>query len=177
MLTRRQPVAERGGQRLVVADAAAHLDVDVERADDLGLELAVGAAAEGGVEVDEVQPLGAGVLPAPGRGDRVAVDALGAGDALGELDGAALGDVDGGQQLEVGRVTGCLPAQEVQDDGGGEQAEQRARRARAAQSSEASQTSRLTANTQRQHQRRRSAGAGAASDAALAPAGVAAASR
>jgi len=34
---------------------------------------------------------------------RVSVDALGTGDALGELDGAALGDVDGGQGLEVRR--------------------------------------------------------------------------
>ena len=64
---------QRRGQRLVVADAAAHLDVDVERADDLGLQRAVAAAAERRVEVDEVQPLGAGVLPAPRGGDRVAV--------------------------------------------------------------------------------------------------------
>ncbi len=102
MLTRRHPVARAAAQRLVVADPAAHLHVDVERADDLGLQVPVAAAAEGGVEVDQVQPLGAGVLPAPRGGDRVAVHPLGAGDALGELDRAPLGDVDGGQQLQVG---------------------------------------------------------------------------
>ena len=94
-----------GGQRrlegLVVADAAAHLDLDVEGADDLGLQLAVAAAPEGGVEVDEVQPLGAGVLPARAAATGSPYTRLGAGHALDELDGPALGDVDGGQQLEV----------------------------------------------------------------------------
>ena len=72
-----------GGQgrleRLVVADAAAHLGVDVEGAHDLGLQLAVGAAAEGGVEVDEVQPLGALLLPRQRGLERVAEVTAGAG--------------------------------------------------------------------------------------------------
>jgi len=61
---------QRSRERLVVADAAAHLDLDVEGADDLRLELAVGAAAEGCIEIHQVQPLGAGVLPAHRGGDR-----------------------------------------------------------------------------------------------------------
>ena len=49
--------ADRRGQRRVVADAAAHLHVDVEPAHDLGLQLAVVAATERRVEVDQVDPL------------------------------------------------------------------------------------------------------------------------
>jgi hypothetical protein len=64
------------------------------------------AAAERRVEVDEVDPLGAGVLPAQRGLDRVAEPLLGAGHALHELDGLAIGDVDGGQQLEVLRRFG-----------------------------------------------------------------------
>ena len=101
MLTRRQPVAERGLQRLVVADAAGHLDLDVERADDLGQQLAVVAAAERGVEVDQVHPLRAGLLPAQRGLERVAEARLRAGHALDELDRLPVGDVDGGEQLEV----------------------------------------------------------------------------
>ena len=59
------------------------------------------AAAEGGVEVDEVDPLGARLLPAQRRLDRVTEALLGAGDALDELHGLTARDVDGGQQLEV----------------------------------------------------------------------------
>ena len=88
-LTRRQPVASAALERLGVADAAAHLDLDVEPADDAGEQLGVGAAAEGGVEVDQVQPLGALLLPGQGGLDRVAELAPGAGDALHELHGAA----------------------------------------------------------------------------------------
>src|SRR5204863_7616406 len=69
-------------ERLVVADPAAHLDLDVEGADDLGLEPTVVAAAEGRVEVDEVDPLRAGLLPAHGGLDRVAEPLLRAGYAL-----------------------------------------------------------------------------------------------
>ncbi len=59
-------------------------------------------AAEGRVEVDEVDPLRAATLPVERRLDRVAEPLLGAGHALHELDGLTVGDVDGGQQLEVG---------------------------------------------------------------------------
>ncbi len=60
----------------------------------------VAAAPEGGVEVDQVEPLRALALPFEGGLQRVAVVLAGAGDALDELDGPAAGDVDGGQQLE-----------------------------------------------------------------------------
>src|SRR5205085_61949 len=61
-------------------------------------------AAEGGVEVDEVDPLGARRLPRERRVERVPVRGLAAGLALDEPDGDAAGDVDGGQQLQVGRA-------------------------------------------------------------------------
>ena len=62
-------------------------------------------AAEGGVEVDEVHPLGAVALPLQRGLDRVAVRRLAAGLALHQPDGLAVGDVDGGQQLEASPVT------------------------------------------------------------------------
>ena len=93
---------QRGRQRLVVADAAGQLDLDVERADDLGQQLAVVPAAEGGVEVDQVDPLRARLLPAQRGLDRVAEALLRAGHALHQLDGLAAGDVDGGQAARGG---------------------------------------------------------------------------
>ena len=54
---------QRGGQRLVVANAARQFDLDVELADDLGQQFAVGAPPERGVEVHEVNPLGTVALP------------------------------------------------------------------------------------------------------------------
>ena len=66
-----------------------------------GEQVAVVAAPEGGVEVDEVDPLRPRLLPAQGRLDRVTEALLRAGDALHELDGLAACDVDGGQQLEA----------------------------------------------------------------------------
>ena len=89
---------QRRPQRRVVADAAGQLDLHVEPAHDVGEQLGVGAAAERGVEVDEVDPLGA--LPLPGeRGlERVAVVRFAAGGALNEADRLAVGDVDGGQE-------------------------------------------------------------------------------
>ena len=92
---------QRGGQRLVVADAAGELDVDVQLADDAGQQLAVGAAAEGGVEVDEVHPLGAVALPLQRGLERVAVGRLAAGLPLHEADGLSVGDVDGGEELQL----------------------------------------------------------------------------
>src|SRR3546814_16460834 len=61
----------RGLERLVVADAAAHLDLDVEGADDLGLQLPVVAASEGGVPFTPVPPIGTPLLPAQVRPHRV----------------------------------------------------------------------------------------------------------
>src|SRR5690606_35902086 len=68
--------------------------------DDLGEQLGIRATAEGGVEVDEVDPLGAVALPRQRGLDRRPVGGLGAGLALDESHGLAVGDVDGGQQLE-----------------------------------------------------------------------------
>ena len=90
-----------GGERVVVPDAAAQLDPDVDPADDGGQELAVVAASERRVEVDQVDPLGAGLLPAQRRLDRVAEALLGPRHALDELHRLAARDVDGRQQLEV----------------------------------------------------------------------------
>ncbi len=91
-----------GGQRrrqgVVVADAAAHLDGDVELPDDAGQQLAVRPAAEGGVEVDQVDPRGAVGLPLQGGLERVAVGRLRPRLPLHEADGLPVGDVDGGQQ-------------------------------------------------------------------------------
>ena len=101
MLTRRQPVAIAAA-----SDSSSRMPPLISTwmsrvPTILGLQLAVVAAAERGVEVDQVQPLGAGLLPAQRRLDRVAEPLLGAGDALDQLDGLAARDVDGGQQLEV----------------------------------------------------------------------------
>ncbi len=96
-----QPVASAAASDVVVADAAGQLDLDVQRADDLGEQLAVVAGAERGVEVDEVEPLGAGLLPGERGGERVAVGGLGAGLALDEAHGLAVADVDGGEQFEL----------------------------------------------------------------------------
>src|SRR6185503_17568549 len=56
-------VRQRGLEAFGVTDAARHLDLDVEATDDAGKQLTVGAAAERGVEVDQVDPLGALLLP------------------------------------------------------------------------------------------------------------------
>ena len=64
--------------------------------------VAVVPASEGSVEVDQVHPLSTRALPAQRGLDRVAEDALAPGDALDELNGTAVGDIDGGQQFESG---------------------------------------------------------------------------
>ena len=56
------------------------------------------AAAERRVEVDEVDPLGARLLPGERGVERVAVRRLGAGLALDQAHGLPVRDVDGGQQ-------------------------------------------------------------------------------
>src|SRR5690606_15076030 len=93
---------ERPGEALVVADPTGELDGDVEVGDELGEQLGVRAPPEGGVEVDEVDPLGALLRPGPGGLARVAVGGLGAGLPLDETDGLTVDDVDGGKQLEAG---------------------------------------------------------------------------
>ena len=60
-------------------------------------EASVPKAIKRRIKVDEVQPLGAGVLPAQRGLDRLAEALLGPIDALDQLDGLATQDVDGGQ--------------------------------------------------------------------------------
>ena len=94
--------AERAGQRVVVPDAAGHLHLHVQAAHHVREQVRVGAAAEGGVQVHQVDPRGAGPLPGQRGLHRVAVLAAAAGHALDELDRVPVGDVDGGQQGEPG---------------------------------------------------------------------------
>ena len=58
-------------------------------------------ALESGVEVDEVDPVRARLLPSQGRLDRVTDVLLGPVDTLHQLDGLAGLDVDGGEELEL----------------------------------------------------------------------------
>ena len=98
MFTRAQPVA-RARSRL--SSSRMPPDSSTSRrvcGGDLGDDLGVAAAAEGGVQIDQVDPLRAGVGPALGRGPRVPELLLGPGHALDELDGLPVRDVDGGQQ-------------------------------------------------------------------------------
>ncbi len=92
---------EGGGERGVVADAAGQLDLDVHGAGHFGDEGAVVAGAEGGVQVDEVQPLGAGALPGECGLQRGAVGGLGAGLAVHQADRLAVADVYGGEQFKL----------------------------------------------------------------------------
>ena len=93
-------MASAAVERLVVADAARQLDRDVELADHLGEQFTVGAAAERGVQVDEVDPLGAVALPTHGGVQRGAVLGFAAGLALYQADGLAVDDVDSGQKYQ-----------------------------------------------------------------------------
>ena len=98
MLTRAQPVARARSSDCVVPDAAGDLDVEPELGGDLGDDLGVVAAAERGVQVDQVDPLRAGVLPALRGRSRIAEPLLRSGPALDELHGLTAGDVDRRQQ-------------------------------------------------------------------------------
>ncbi len=93
--------SHRRSQRLVVPDPTAHLDVDVEDPDDLRLEFAVMPATEGRIQIDQMDPFGAGLLPAQGGLDRITELLLRSGDALDELDGLAIGDVDSRKEFQV----------------------------------------------------------------------------
>ena len=100
---------QRGRQRLVVADAAGQLDLHVELADHLGQQFAVGAAAERGVEVDEVDPLGAVALPGQRGVQRGAVLGFAAGLALHQAHRLAVDHVDGGQQESMRTAVNASP--------------------------------------------------------------------
>ncbi len=99
-LTRRQPVASAAASEASSRDAAGQLDLDLHGLGDLGDPLPVVAGAEGGVQIDQVQPLGSGALPGQRRLQRVAVGGLGAGLAVHQADGLPVPDVDGGQQFQ-----------------------------------------------------------------------------
>ena len=93
-------MASAAVKRIVVADTAGQLDVDVELADHLGEQFAVGAAAERGVKVDQMNPFGPVALPAQRGVQRGAVLGLAAGLTLHQSNGLALDDVDGGQKYQ-----------------------------------------------------------------------------
>jgi hypothetical protein len=63
-------------------------------------QLGVAPAPERGVEVDEVDPLGAALLPGERGVPGVAVTGLGAGRTLDEADGGTIGHIDGGKERE-----------------------------------------------------------------------------
>jgi len=59
-----------------------------------------GFAGEGGVEIDEVEPVRAGILPFFGEGDGVGgIDGFFGGEAAAEADDFAAHEVDGGQEV------------------------------------------------------------------------------
>ena len=79
------------------AQAAAHLDRDLDRLDHLGHGVELRLAVDGGVEVHDVQASGAFRFPAAGHLDGIAaVDLLLLELALLEADHLAAADVDGG---------------------------------------------------------------------------------
>ena len=71
--------------------------------DDLADHSRVAAAPEGGIQVDEVNPLRALAGPIHGGFDRVAVARLRACSTLGQAHRLAVCDIDGGQQNQFGR--------------------------------------------------------------------------
>ena len=101
---------QRRGQRGVVPDAAGQLHVDIQPPDDLAEQRGVGAAAERGVQVDQVDPVGAGTLPGQRGLHRVAVARLGAGRALDQAHRLPVRHVDGGQQGKAAGRAGASRA-------------------------------------------------------------------
>ena len=104
MFTRAHPVPSarsRLASSRMPPDSSTCTPGGADRGDDRREDVGVAPPPEGGVEVDQVDPLRALVDPAPGGGHRVAEHLLGPGDTLHELDGLAARHVDGGQQDEV----------------------------------------------------------------------------
>ena len=60
-------------KRLIRDLPKAELHVHIEASDHIGQQLAVASAPKGCIEVDEVDPLGTGLLPGAGCRPRVAV--------------------------------------------------------------------------------------------------------
>src|SRR5215217_3271170 len=90
----RQRALEAG----VVPDAAGEFDVEAGLSHDLRDELGVGAAAEGGIQIDQMQPFSTGALPALDGRPGITEPLLGARHALDQLYGLAPGDIHGRQQ-------------------------------------------------------------------------------
>jgi hypothetical protein len=90
-----------GAQTLGIPDPPGLLDLDVQAADDVSEQVPVGASPECCVEVDEVNPLCALLLPGQGGLPGVAELAAAARDPLDELDRLASRDVDCWQKLKA----------------------------------------------------------------------------
>mgnify|MGYP002651200757 CR=1 FL=1 len=88
-------------QRIVVADAARQFDFHVELADQIGQQFAVAASAECGVQVHQVDPLGAVTLPRLCGLQRRPVVGLTAGLALHQTHRFAVHHVDSRQQNQT----------------------------------------------------------------------------
>jgi hypothetical protein len=67
---------------------------------ELGHDLGIAAASEGGVQIDQVNPLGARILPALGSSARVTEPLFRTGLALDQLHRQSSGDVDRRQKYE-----------------------------------------------------------------------------
>ena len=96
----RAPGGQRLRQRGVVADAARQFHLDVQLTDDGGEQLGIGATAECGIEVDQVDPLRATGLPRARRVERSTVLGLAPGGALRKSNRLTSGHIDSGQQCE-----------------------------------------------------------------------------
>jgi hypothetical protein len=90
-----------GAQALGIPDPPGLLDLDVQAADDLGEQVPVGASPECCVEVNEMNPLRALLLPGQGSLPGVAELAAAARDSLDKLDCLAARDVDCRQKLKA----------------------------------------------------------------------------
>ena len=86
--------AQRTLEGSIVADTTGQFDIDVQGTDDIGELLGIGAAAEGRIDIDQVQPFSSLRLPAQCGLQRIAEDKFGAGGALNELDRLAVVHID-----------------------------------------------------------------------------------
>jgi len=93
-------------QRLVVSNAARKFNIDflADGFHDLANDGSVITSAKSCVEVHEMQPFGTLLHPLFGSLDRVAVGRLGSGFALSESDSFPAGNINGGQQDQLGRL-------------------------------------------------------------------------
>jgi hypothetical protein len=94
------PGSECPLQRVIIANAAGQLDIQPEVCDELGHDLGIVATAEGGIQVDQVNPLRAGFLPALGSSPGVPEPSLRTGLTLDQLHRLSSRDVDRRQEYE-----------------------------------------------------------------------------